>query len=156
MLIYRRILFTYTKRAKEINTSGRLGGVKNDWGNGNLLIYRRILFTYTKRAKEINTSGRLGGVKNDWGNGTRPDPLFSTGAYTASDKRPVEKIAVWPRETNITLHYTLHYITFTPIHDPHKQKTGYECLHYVIIIKLILYHYARALYAEIIDTQYMI
>ena len=56
-----------------------------------MLIYRRILFTYAKRAKEINTSGRLEGIKNDWGNGTRPDPLFSTGAYTASDKRPVEK-----------------------------------------------------------------
>ena len=27
---------------------------------------------------------------------------FSTGAYTASDKRPVEKIAVWPRETIVT------------------------------------------------------
>ena len=53
-----------------------------------------------KKAKEINTSGRLGGVKNDSSNGTRPDPLFSTGAYTASDKRPVEKIAVWPRETS--------------------------------------------------------
>ena len=25
--------------------------------------------------------------------------FIATGAYTASDKRPVEKIAVWPRET---------------------------------------------------------
>ena len=55
---------------------------------------------YNFKIREINTSGRLGGVKNDSSNGTRPDPLFSTGAYTASDKRPVEKIAVWPRETN--------------------------------------------------------
>ena len=39
----------------------------------------------------INTSGQLGGVKNDLYNGTTPDPLFSTGAYTESDKRPVEK-----------------------------------------------------------------
>ena len=36
---------------------------------------------------------RLRGVKNDLCIGTRPDPLFSTGAYTARDKRPVEKIA---------------------------------------------------------------
>ena len=43
--------------------------------------------------KEINTSGWLEGVKNDSSN-------FSTGAYTASDKRPVEKLAVWPRETS--------------------------------------------------------
>ena len=64
-----------------------------------MLIYQRILFTYTKRAKEINTSGRLRGVKNNLSNETRPDPLFSTGTYTASDKRPVEKIVVWPRET---------------------------------------------------------
>ena len=40
---------------------------------------------------------------NDSSNGTRPDPLFSTGAYTVSDKRPVEKIAVWPRETMLML-----------------------------------------------------
>ena len=66
---------------------------------GKVLIYRCILFTYTKRAKEINTSGQLGGVKNDFSNGTKPDSLFSTGAYTASDKRPVEKIAAWPRKT---------------------------------------------------------
>ena len=49
--------------------------------------------------KEFNTSGRLGGVNNDLRNGTRPDPLFAMGAYTASDKRPVEKIVVWPRES---------------------------------------------------------
>ena len=34
VLIYQRVLFTYTKRAKEINTSGQLGGVKNDLCNG--------------------------------------------------------------------------------------------------------------------------
>ena len=46
---------------------------------------------YNFKVKEFNTSGRLGGVKSDLCIGTRPDPLFSTGAYTASDKRPVEK-----------------------------------------------------------------
>ena len=29
--------------------------------------------------------------------------IACTGAYTASDKRPVKKIAVWPRETNLVL-----------------------------------------------------
>ena len=92
-----------------------------------MLIYQRILFTYTKRAKEINTSGRLGGVKNDSSNGTRPDPLFSTGAYTASDKRPVEKIAVWPRETsplpkNEAEPFTiLHYACVTIGNKEHMQ-----------------------------------
>ena len=38
-------------------------------------------------------------VKNNLCNGTRPDSLFATGAYTASDKHPVEKIVVWPRKT---------------------------------------------------------
>ena len=51
---------------------------------------------YTKRAKEFNTSGRLGGLKNYLCMRTRRDPLFSMSAYTASDKRPVEKKAVWP------------------------------------------------------------
>ena len=57
-------------------------------------------FAYNFKVKEFNTSGQLGGVKNDLCIGMRPDPLFSIGTYTASDKRPVEKIALWSRKTN--------------------------------------------------------
>ena len=67
---------------------------------GNVVIHLAIQREWRKRTKEINTSGRLGVVKNDLCNGMRPDPLFATGTYIASDKCPVEKVAVWPRETS--------------------------------------------------------
>ena len=38
------------------------------------------------------------------------------GAYTESDKRPVEKIAVWPRETN--MRYKRDRYMFLPSNQP--------------------------------------
>ena len=58
----------------------------------------------TLKVKEFNLAPPVGSEvsRSTCVNGMRPDPLFATGAYTASDKCPVEKIAVWPSETKFS------------------------------------------------------